>query len=138
MDTYQTTNISYTEALKWVSKACEIAAEQKFALACCVVDTAGRVVAKVVMDGAAVIADELVEKKAKAALLGLSTHDMAKAMESALPQAISLVQLEGFTLMAGGAPIMQEGRTIGAVAIGGATEDQDEQCLQQLLAAFNA
>lgn len=138
MDTYQITTISYSEALKWVNKACEIATEQELALACCVVDVTGRVIAKVVMDGSAVIADELVEEKAKAALLGLSTKTMHDAMADALPQAMSLLQLDGFTLMAGGAPIIQNGHIIGAVAVGGATSEQDEQCLQQLLQAFTA
>lgn len=133
MQTVEQKNISHGSALALINEAASIATEMNIAVAACVLDAAGRIKAKMVMDGAPVIADELVEKKAKTALLGMGSQDFAGAVQDLPAVRDSMLQLSGMTLLGGGLPLMVDGVLVGAFAIGGGTVDQDIDCAQKVL-----
>lgn len=137
MITVNQTSISHVSAQALVNKAVECAAAMNIAISACVVDMHGRVKAKVTMDGTSIIADELVEKKARTALLGLSSSDFARAVKEAPDIAQSMLQLAQITLLGGGYPLYENGKLVGAFAVGGAMVDQDMACAEQVLAALN-
>jgi uncharacterized protein GlcG (DUF336 family) len=133
MQTFQQTHISAGAALALVNKAVTVAAEMQIAIAACVVDGNGRVKAKVVMDGASLIADELVEKKARTALLGLPSDQFALAVNDTPAISHSMLQLSSVTLLGGGYPLYDNGVLVGAFAVGGALIDQDMACVAEVL-----
>jgi len=134
--TFTQNQISCETALAWVQEAFTQAKAQQLSIAACVVDINGRVKAKAVMDGAQLIADELVERKAKTALLGLSSQDLANAVEPSPAVVASMTSLAPLTLMGGGFPIVHEGQVIGGFAVGGALVEQDIALAESVMAAF--
>jgi uncharacterized protein GlcG (DUF336 family) len=135
MEVTKVKSISYISALELISLAVQEAKLKGLNIAACVVDVHGRVKAKVVMDNTALIADELVEKKALTALSGLSTEDFAEAVSALDDIKQSMLQLDAITLLGGGYPLVQEGVIIGAFAVGGARVDQDIDCAKAVLKA---
>jgi len=138
MHTTVQTHISSVSALALINKAVEVAQQMNISIAACVVDAGGRVRAKVVMDGTTLIADELVEKKARTALLGLPTDQFAEALKDAPAIAQSMMQLSAITLLGGGYPLFEGGLLVGAFAIGGALIDQDMACASVVLEQINS
>lgn len=134
LQTVNQASISHTSALELVNKAVEHAQTMKIAISACVVDVHGRVKAKVVMDGAALIADELVERKARTALLGMASGDFGRAVQGLPDIAQSMLQLPQITLLGGGYPLYADGVLAGAFAVGGATVEQDMACASGTLA----
>ena len=126
-------NISHHGALQLVNKAVNFASKANFSISVCVIDSHGRVKAKVTMDNASLIADELVEKKARTALLGLSSADFADAVKDVPPVMHSMLALADITALGGGLPIIVDGQIVGALAVGGALPDQDIACAQHAL-----
>lgn len=136
MQTVNHASIAHVSALDLVNKAAEVAVGMNIAISACVVDRHGRVKAKVVMDGTAIIADELVERKARTALLGISSSDFASAVQDLPDIARSMLQLPQITLLGGGYPLYHEGVLVGAFAVGGATVEQDMACAAEVLASL--
>lgn len=133
MQTVSQVSISHQAAQQLVSQAVDVAEAMGIAVSTCVVDIHGRVKAKITMDGAPVIADELVEKKAKTALLGLSSASFAEAVAGLQDIQHSMLQLEQITLLGGGYPLLVDGRLVGGFAVGGGTVEQDCQCAERVL-----
>lgn len=133
MKTIEQISIASTQALEIINDTVSEATNMGLHIAACVVDCNGRVKAKVVMDGASIIADVLVEKKARTALCGLSSEDFAGAVGQFDDIRQSMLQLEGITLLGGGYPLIVDGRVVGAFAVGGATVDQDIACAKAVL-----
>ena len=136
MQTIKQIHVSYQQAQALIDKTFLEAEKENLAVAACVVDANGRIKAKMVMDGTSLIADELVEKKAKTALLGLSSEDFGNIIHDQTIVRDSMLQLDGLTLMGGGLPLMQEGQIIGAFAVGGALVDQDIALAKAVLTSF--
>ena len=136
LDTISQRSISSAHALRLVSLAVEVATAQGIAIAAVVVDAHGRIKAQVVMDNAALIADALVVKKARTALLGLSSADFAAALEASPAMAQSFLQLPDICLLGGGYPLVDAGVVVGAFAVGGATVAQDMACAEVVLAGL--
>lgn len=106
------------------------AAERGLALAACVVDGAGHVVASQRMDGVALGAMRLAVGKAYTAVLwGARTGEF---MQSTQPGGVDW----GFNttdsrivVYAGGVPLLVDGQLIGAAAASGGTGEEDEACV---------
>lgn len=106
------------------------AAERGLALAACVVDGAGHVVASQRMDGVALGAMRLAVGKAYTAVLwGARTDEF---MQSTQPGGVDW----GFNttdsrivVYAGGVPLLVDGQLIGAAAASGGTGEEDEACV---------
>lgn len=137
MKIIQQASISHDSALQLVTAAVNAAQDMQIAISACVINVHGRVLAKVSMDGASLIADELVEKKARTALSGLSSADFGLAVETLPAIRDSMLQLSGITLLGGGFPLRANGVVVGAFAVGGALLDQDIACAMQAMAALD-
>lgn len=133
---YSQISISAESALAWVVRSVEVALGMNLSIGACVVDVNGRVKAKVVMDGASLITSELIERKAKTGLLGLSSQDLAAAIEGSAATIASMSQLNDLTLMGGGFPIIVDGEIVGGFAIGGALVEQDIACAEAVIEHF--
>ncbi len=133
MQTYSQINISHVAAMGIAEKAVKFATNMHIAISVCVVDLDGRIKAKLTMDGAPLIADELVEKKARTALLGMSTASFKQWIRENPELMQSFLALENITVVNGGYPLWFKGRVIGAFAIGGGTAEQDEICADAVI-----
>ena len=127
------TSISHRSAQDLMAAAVMAAEQMGVHISACVVDTQGRVKAQVVMDQTAIIADDLVVKKARTGLLGLSSADFAEAVAQSPEVSQSMLQLQQITLLGGGFPLKHNGTLVGAFAVGGASLDQDISCAEQAL-----
>lgn len=133
MQTVNEISISHVTAQQLLDCVMQVAAAMQIVVSACVVDRHGRVKAKVVMDGSPLIADELVERKAHTALSGLSTAEFAEAVANLPAVRDSMLQLDNTTLLAGGVPIVYQQQVIGALAVGGASTEQDRLCAEEAL-----
>ncbi|MCY4044927.1 MAG: heme-binding protein [Cellvibrionales bacterium] len=136
MDLYCPPLVSHQFALKLVAKATDLALKEHLAVVSCVLDTTGRVKAKLAMDGVPLIAETLVEQKANTALLSISSGDFGEAVEANAAHRESFSSLDDITLLSGGFPLFKEGQLVGAFAVAGALPEQDAeiaQCAMQAL-----
>lgn len=138
MKTVTQLSISHSFAAELTAAAVAYAENNSIAIATCVVDIHGRIKSLQVMDGAAIIADDLVVKKAKTALLGLSSQDFAEAVSAVPAIEKSMLELPQITLLGGGYPIIENEQIIAAFAVGGATVDMDIACAEAALDAVQA
>ncbi|MCK5881764.1 MAG: heme-binding protein [Sinobacterium sp.] len=129
-------SISAESALAWVNKAFSVAKGMDIAIGACVVDMQGQIKAQCIMDGAPLITAELISRKAKTGLLGVSSQELAIAVEADSAAVASMTSLSNLTLMGGGFPIIVEGEVVGGFAIGGASVEQDIACADVILAHF--
>ncbi len=125
--------VSHQDAMRLVTSAVDFAFERKLAIVSCVVDTTGRIKAKLSMDGAPVIAETLVEKKAKTALLSMDSHAFFQAIKSDAAKLHSFAALNDITFLAGGSPLVYDGQLVGAFAVAGALPEQDADIAAQAL-----
>ncbi len=130
-------NISHQSAIALTQAAVDYASANNMAIAACVVDVHGRTIALQVMNGASLIADELVIRKAKTALLGLSSADFASAVSNDASVESSMLALDSMTLLGGGYPLLDDGVVIGGFAVGGATVEMDMACAEAALNVVN-
>lgn len=132
-NTHQINTLSHELAQSLVIKAESIAVEQGIAVCVAVVDSTSRLKAFLAMDGAAPIAEEMAIKKAKTALLGLTSAQLGTAMQETPAQLLSMGVSSQISYMGGGVPIVVDEQLIGAIAVGGATPEQDEACAMAAL-----
>ena len=130
------TSISSAAALIWINYAVQVAYKMSLTVGVCIVDVNGRVIGKFIMDGAPIITVDLIERKAKTALLGLSSHELGVAIVDSPAVLHSLSQLDSITTMGGGLPILVDGKIVGGFSIGGALVEQDIACAQAVVAHF--
>ena len=135
MHTVSQLSISHSSAMQLTQAAEAFAKKKGLTIAACVVDMHGRVKSLVVMDNAPLIADELVVKKARTALVGMSSADFAEAIAPLPAMEKSMLDLQHITLLGGGFPIFNQQQLIGAIAVGGATVDMDIACAEAALQA---
>jgi uncharacterized protein GlcG (DUF336 family) len=136
MKTISQASVSSEQALALLQQAESTAAQMNLRVAVCVVDIHGRVKAKWVKDGCPLIADDLVERKARTALLGMASEDFAQALASAADVRASMLQLPHISLLGGAYPLLHEGEVVGAFAVAGATVDEDMAMAKAILAAM--
>jgi len=102
-----------------------------------VVDQSGRMIALGRMDGARPITVEIALNKAyTAASFQQPTGELVGAAKETWFQSL-VVSSNGRIMPGGGAlPIVEGGNVVGAIAVAGGTEDQDQQCAEIALAAY--
>ena len=100
------------------------------ALALCVVDAAGHVIATQRMDGAALGAMRLATGKAYTAVLWgtRSGYFMGSTQPGADDWGFNVTD-ERIVVYAGGVPLFADGHLIGAAGASGGTADEDEECV---------
>lgn len=134
--TFTTESISSAAALALIGAAVEKAKAMNLAVAVAVVDTDGMLKAFHRMDHTPVIAVEAVPAKARAALMGLSTEELAEALSDNQANLMSMVTMKDVTLLGGGLPIRVGGAVVGAIGVGGALTEQDVKIAEAALAAL--
>lgn len=134
--TFTSESISSAAALTLIQKAVAKASDMEVAVAIAVVDTDGILKAFHRMDHTPVIAVEAVPAKARAALMGLSTEELAEALSSNQANLLSMVTMKDVTLLGGGLPIRHGDKIIGAIGVGGALTEQDVAIAEAALASL--
>jgi uncharacterized protein GlcG (DUF336 family) len=126
------------KAIQMVRSAHAQAAQLDIAVTAVVVDPSGRMIALGRMDKARPITVEMALNKAyTAASFQQPTKELAGVAGQTWFQ--SLVVSSNGRIMAGGGavPIVEGGNVVGAVAVAGGTDDQDQTCAEVALASYS-
>jgi uncharacterized protein GlcG (DUF336 family) len=117
-------------ALRLLAAVHEEAESRQLALAMCVVDGGGHVVASQRMDGAALGAMRLAEGKAYTAVLGgTRTGDFAESTQPGGGDWGWNTTDERIVVYAGGIPLLADGKLVGGLGASGGAADEDEACV---------
>lgn len=125
------------KAIQMVRTAHSQAAQLAIAVTAVVVDESGRMVALGRMDRARPITVEMAQNKAyTAASFQQPTAELTAVAAQAWFQ--SLVVSSNGRIMAGGGalPIVEGGNVVGAIAVAGGTDEQDQRCCEAALAVY--
>ncbi len=129
--------IPVDKAMQMVRTAHAQAAQLDIAVTAVVVDESGRLVALGRMDRARPITTDMAMNKAyTAASFQQPTSQLAGVAGQTWFQ--SLVVSSNGRIMAGGGamPITEAGNVVGAIAVAGGTDDQDQRCCEAALAIY--
>lgn len=129
--------IPIEKALQMVRTAHAQAAQLDIAVTAVVVDESGRLVALGRMDGARPITVDMAMNKAyTAASFQQPTQQLASVAGQTWFQSL-VVASSGRIMPGGGAlPIVEGGHVVGAVAVAGGTDEQDQRCCEAALASY--
>jgi uncharacterized protein GlcG (DUF336 family) len=125
------------KAIQMVRNAHAQAAQLDIDITAAVVDQSGRMIALGRMDKARPITVEIALNKAyTAASFQQPTKDLISVASQAWFQSL-VVSSNGRVMPGGGAvPIVEGGNVVGAIAVSGGTEEQDQKCAEVALAAY--
>ena len=125
------------KAIQMVRSAHAQAAQLDIAVTAVVVDQSGRMIALGRMDKARPITVEIALNKAyTAASFQQPTKDLAAVAGQTWFQSL-VVSSNGRIMPGGGAvPVVEGGNVVGAVAVAGGTDDQDQKCAEIALASY--
>jgi uncharacterized protein GlcG (DUF336 family) len=125
------------KALQMVRAAHAQAAQFDAAVTALVVDESGRMVALGRMDRARPITVEMALNKAyTAASFQQPTNELAGVAGQAWFQSLVVSSNGRITAGSGAVPIVEGGRVVGAVAVAGGTDEQDQRCCEAALASY--
>jgi uncharacterized protein GlcG (DUF336 family) len=126
------------KAIQMVRNAHAQAAQLDIAVTAVVVDPSGRMIALGRMDKARPITVEMALNKAyTAASFQQSTKELAGMASQTWFQSL-VVSSNGRIMPGGGAlPVVEGGNVVGAIAVAGGTDDQDQKCAEEALASYN-
>jgi len=129
--------IPVDKAIQMVRTAHTQAAQLDIAVTAVVVDESGRLVALGRMDRARPITVDMAMNRAyTAASFQQPTNQLAGVAGQAWFQSL-IVSSNGRIMAGGGAlPIVEGGNVVGAVAVAGGTDDQDQRCAEAALASY--
>jgi uncharacterized protein GlcG (DUF336 family) len=129
--TRQPNGITLRDAQRVVEGGLHWAEANGLLLALAVVDIGGHPVAMARMDGASILAGEVVVQKARlAAWLGRPTAsavDIGRDWPHVYMSFVSAAQ-GSIALSKGGLPLLKDGRVLGAIGASGGSADQDQAC----------
>ena len=118
-----------------VAKAKEIGVSENVAI----LDDGGNLKAFGRMDGAPILAIEIAQNKAYTALIGVSTQDFFKFIQSDPSLLAGMPTLARMAAWGGGFPIKVDGEIVGAIGLSGApTVQHDIDCARAALALVPA
>ena len=126
------------KAIQMVQTAHAEAARLDIAVTAAVVDESGRMIALGRMDRARPITVEMALNKAyTAASFQQPTKELAAVAGQPWFQSL-VVSSNGRIMAAGGAlPILEGGKVVGAVAVAGGTEEQEQRCAEAALESYS-
>jgi uncharacterized protein GlcG (DUF336 family) len=117
-------------ALRLLERVREEASARSLALAICVVDAGGHVIAAQRMDGAALGAMRLAEGKAYTAVLwGTRTGDFTESTQPGGGDWGWNTTDARIVVYAGGIPLLAAGALVGGLGASGGAADEDEACV---------
>jgi uncharacterized protein GlcG (DUF336 family) len=135
--TFQRASITSEAAQQVINGATRRARELGVPMAIAVVDPDGTLKSFIRMDGAALLAVGIAQRKAWTAIsFGTPTHALWEFIKNDPPLLHSLPQQENMVLFGGGYPIMLNGQMIGGIGVSGGHYSQDQQCAEAGLAAL--
>ncbi len=125
------------KAIQMVRTAHNKAAQLNTAITAVVVDEGGRMVALGRMDKARPVTVDIAMNKAyTAASFQQPTSELTNVAGQSWFQSL-VVSSNGRIMPGGGAiPIVEGGNVVGAIAVAGGTDEQDQQCAEAALAAY--
>lgn len=125
------------KAIQMVRSAHAQAAQLDIAVTAVVVDQSGRMIALGRMDKARPITVDIALNKAyTAASFQQQTKDLANVANQVWFQSL-VVSSSGRVMPGGGAvPVVEGGNVVGAIAVAGGTDDQDQKCAEVALAGY--
>ncbi|MGE3271466.1 MAG: heme-binding protein [Chloroflexota bacterium] len=129
--------IPVEKAMQMVEAAHAEAVNVDVAVTAVIVDESGRLVALGRMDGARPITVDMAMNKAyTAASFQQSTQELTGVAGQSWFQSL-VVSSNGRVTAGGGAvPIMDAGRVVGAIAVAGGTDEQDQRCCEVALRKY--
>src|SRR5438067_4133290 len=130
-DTIERRTLSLQGAQRVVEAAIGEAARASLHVSVAVLGSNGQLKAFASMDGASVLSTETARKKALTVLkVGRATHEFAAELKAAMaaePELFhGMLAMDGIATFGGGVPINVGGQLVGAVAVSGASSEQDE------------
>lgn len=130
------TSITVEPAKQVASAAVAESKKNQFLMAVAVVDTHGELVYFERMDDTQVgSVDVAISKARSAARFKRATKGFQEQL-AAGGAGVRILALQGAVPVAGGVPLLQGGRVVGAVGCSGGTSDQDHQCAEAGAAAL--
>lgn len=124
-------SIASTAAARAADAALARGAERGAAVAAAVVDHGGHLLAMLRADGAFTASLDIARDKAwTAATFGMSTDRLCALVGGHEVLRDGIARRPGVVLFGGGAPILEEGRLIGAIGVSGGSEDDDRACAE--------
>jgi len=131
-------SIPVDKAMQMVRTAHATAGPVDLAVTAVVVDEGGRLVALGRMDGARPITVDMAMNKAYTAASFQQSTDELKGV-AGQPWFQSLIVSSNGRIMAGGGaiPIVENGVVVGAVAVAGGTDEQDQRCCEAALRSYS-
>ncbi|HEY7068159.1 MAG TPA: heme-binding protein [Chloroflexota bacterium] len=125
------------KAIQMVRTAHGLAAQLDIAVTAAVVDESGRIVALARMDKARPITVDMALNKAyTAASFQQPTQQLTNVASQSWFQSLVVSSNGRITAGGGALPIVEGGNVVGAVAVAGGTDEQDQQCCDAALAAY--
>jgi len=130
-----------TVSLAWAERLVRAstvsAVERGVRIAAVVVDSSGAVVTAARMDGANAVAMQLAEDKAfTAAAFGAATDSWSRPTEpGGADWGLSLAVSGRIVVVAGGLPLVADGRVVGALGVSGAAPSVDRSCSEDAIRA---
>ncbi len=129
--------ISLDEARRVIDAAIGKAADLGLRVSVAVCDEGGRMVAMNRMDGAFMAAAYgSIGKAVAAAAFGRPSGELAANADGPLVSGIDRAEGSHMVPSAGAFPIRRDGVIVGACGVGGATDEQDEECALAGVAAY--
>ena len=130
-------SISVEKAMQLIQAAHAEAESIDLAITAVVVDESGRLVALGRMDGARPISVDIAMNKAyTAASFQQSTDELKGVAGQAWFQSL-IVSSNGRIMAGSGAlPVVEGGNVVGAIAVAGGTDEQDQRCCQAALSSY--
>lgn len=127
------------KAIQMVRSAHSQAAQLDIAVTAVVVDQSGRMIALGRMDKARPITVEIALNKAyTAASFQQPTKDLASVAGQSWFQSL-VVSSNGRIMPGGGAvPIVEGGSVVGAIAVSGGTDEQDQKCAEVAMSGYSS
>ncbi|WP_405640969.1 heme-binding protein [Streptomyces uncialis] len=133
--TYDRPTVSYATASRLVAAGVRAAEQLGVRASIVVVDTAGEPVATARTDSAGMLSLTVASDKAwTAANAGAPTEGVHAFVASDPAAMISMPTVPRFTLVAGGIPLISDGRPVGAIGVSGGSSAQDARIAQDALA----
>jgi glc operon protein GlcG len=120
--------ISLENAKKAVTPALAEATKNNWAMAVAIVDSAGNLVYFEKMDNTQQGSVNVSQDKARSAALFKRPTQGFQDRLAAGGDGLGVLRLQGAVPVAGGIPLLMDGKIVGAIGVSGATSAQDAQC----------
>jgi glc operon protein GlcG len=120
--------ISLENAKKAAAPALAEAAKNSWTMAVAIVDTAGNLVYFEKMDNTQQGSVNVSQDKARSAALFKRPTQAFQDRLAAGGDGLAVLRLQGAVPVAGGIPLLMDGKIVGAIGVSGATSAQDAQC----------